>query len=313
MFQKLNQPVWPNSRFNLTTPLSLILAGLSAAVGVPLYLRGYTYEGSAIAYMLGGIFLFYPYYSARFTGYMTWLVMMCFVPISIWLQNKGVETMSWHYRPRVEYLVWITKPGEGWWLWTRHLWLGNDMPAMEYAFYLLFGMFQMTFYALYSNWLPNHWFEQPHRALKWIFPLLFPLLFAGFIAIYFMFPKPGKTDYLYWLTGVGYVVTGGAYVISRNYRRYTQSPAYWIWLVGMGLLFMPAWEFFHSCLNHDWVYNLENTFPPAYTFKGAGIPISEFFGYITTATTFQALMLLFIRRFGRVVIKNYELVPFSRL
>jgi len=75
---------------------------------------------------------------------------------------------------------------------------------------------------------------------------------------------------------------------------------------------MPVWEFFHSCYNQDWVYNLENTFPAAYSWRGAGVPISEFFGYITTATTFQALMLLFVRQFGRVVIKNYKLVPFSQ-
>ena len=275
-------------------------------------MEGYTYEGSAIGYMLGGFFLFLPYYSARFTSWMTWLVLTCFVPISIWLQNKGVETQSWHYRPKEEYLCWITASGEGWWHWTRHLWLGNDMPAMEYAFYVLFGLFQMTLYSLYSHVLPDHWFEQVQPKLKWVFPVVFSLLFAGFVGIYFLYPKPGKTDYLYWLTGVGYVVTGGAYWVSKNYRRYAQSPAYWIWVVGMGVVFMPVWEFFHCCYNRDWVYEPANTFPPLYTWRGVGVPVSEFFGYITTATTFQALILLFIRRFGKSVIKDFQLVPFSR-
>lgn len=311
MLAKLNLPLWPKGRLNLTTPLSLILAGGSAVLGTWLYLRGFAYEGSTIAYMLGGVIFGWPYYSARFTGYMTWLVMMCFVPISIWLQNKGVETGSWHYRPHEGYLAWLTKAGEGWWHWTRHLWLGNDMPAMEYAFYPLFGLFQMTMYSLYSHLLPDHWFEQAHRKLCWVFPVVFVPMLIGFAWMFFRFPNPGKTDYLYWLTWVGYIITGGAYLVSSNYRRYVKSPAYWIWVAGMGLVFMPIWEFFHCCYNNDWVYNLENTFPAAYTWRGAGIPISEFFGYITTATTFQALMLLFIRRFGKVVIKNYKLVPFS--
>jgi hypothetical protein len=312
MWRTLNQPLWPQSRFSLTTPLSLLLTAGCLVGGGWLYGRGFTYEGAAIGYMLGGIFLFHPYYSAQYTGYMTWLILMCFVPMSIWLQNKGVETMSWHYRPREEYLAWITKSGEGRGHWTRHLWLGNDMPAMEYAFYLLFGMFQMTLYSFYSHLLPNHWFERPRPRLKWIFPVLFPLLFAGFVGIFFMFPKPGKTDYLYWLTGVGYVVTIAAFGLSRNYRDYARSRAYWLWVVGMGGLFMPVWEWFHSCRNHDWVYNLDNTFPPAYVWRGAGVPISEFFGYLTTATTFQALILLFVRRFGKSVIRDYDRVPFSR-
>ena len=312
MFQKLNQPLWPQSKLSLTTPMSLLLAGASMVVGVWLYVRGFPYEGSAIAYMLGGVVFAWPYYSARFTFYMTWLVMMCFVPMSIWLQNKAVEVDAWSYRPHEGYLVWFTKAGEGWWRWSRHLWLGNDMPAMEYVFYPLFGLFQMTLYSLFSHLLPDDWFEQPHRHLRWVFPVVFLPLTAGFAWIYFKYPKPGVTDYIYWLTWVGFVVTGGAYAVSRNYRAYSRAPAYWIWAVGMGVIFMPPWEFFHSCFNRDWVYNPAQTFPALISWRGAGIPLSEFFGYITTATTFQALMLLFILKFGKVVIKNYELVPFSR-
>lgn len=53
-------------------------------------------------------------------------------------------------------------------------------------------------------------------------------------------------------------------------------------------------------------------FPFFVTYRGAGIPLSELLGYLTTATTFQGLMLLFIRKFGKIVIKDYALVPFSR-
>jgi hypothetical protein len=312
MLAKLNQPLWPQSRFSLTTPLSLILTGLSVVVGVTLYLRGYTYEGATLAYMVGGILFAWPYYSARFTWCMTFLVMSCFIPISIYAQNKAVESGSWYYRPPEGYLLWITKAGEGWGYWTRHLWLGNDMPAMEYFFYPLFCLFHVTLFSLFSHLLPDHWLEQKHPRLRWVFPIVFGLALVAFGAIYFIFPNHNCTDYLYWLAAVGYVITLIAYAISPNYRAYTQSPAFWIWAVGMGGMFMPCWEFFHCCLNRDWIYDRANTFPFFVTYRGVGIPLSELLGYLTTATTFQGLMLMFIRKFGKVVIKNYSLVPFSR-
>lgn len=312
MLAKLNTPLWPDGRFSLTTPLSLLLPGLSIVVGVCLYRRGYTYEGATLVYMVGGILFAWPYYSARFTWCMTFLVLSCFIPISIWAQNKAVESGSWHYRPLDGYLLWITKPGEGWGQWTRHLWLGNTMPAMEYFFYPLFCLFHVTLFSLFSHLLPDHWFEQPHPRLRGVFPVVFGVALLAFGAIYFIFPNPNCTDYLYWLAGVGYAITVVAYASSPNYRTYTQSPAFWLWLVGMGALFMPCWEFFHCCLNRDWIYARANTFPFFVTYHGAGIPLSELLGYLTTATTFQGLMLMFIRKFGKVVIKNYSLVPFSR-
>ena len=312
MLNALNQPLWPQSKLSLTTPLSLLLTGASVVAGVWLYARGYTYEGAALAYMLGGILFAWPYYLARFTWYMTFLVMSCFIPASVWAQNKAVEAGSWYYRPHEGYLAWITKGGEGWGHWTRHLWLGNDMPAMEYAFYPMFCLFQVTLYALYSHLLPDHWFERAHPKLRWLFWIVITPVLASFVAIYFLFPNPNCTDYLYWLAGLGYVITVAAWFISPNYRAYTRSPAFWIWVLFMAVTFMPVWEFFHCCLNHDWIYERANTFPFYLTYRGAGIPISELLGYLTSATTFQGLMLLFIRKFGKIVIKNYELVPFSR-
>ena len=110
-------------------------------------------------------------------------------------------------------------------------------------------------FALFSHLLPDHWFEQRHPRLRWVFPIVITLVVSAFVAIYFIFPNPNATDYLYWLAGVGYVITLVAYAISSNYRDYTQSPAFWIWVVGMAGMFMPAWEFFHCCLNHDWIYD----------------------------------------------------------
>lgn len=311
MLAKLNAPLWPQGRLSLTTPLSLILTALSVLLGIYFYRQGYTYEGATLVYMLGTVLFTWPYYSARYTGYMTWLVMMSFVPMSIWLQNKGVETQAWYYRSHDSYMAWICKSGEGWWRWTRHGWLGNDMPAMEYIFYPLFCFFQITLYAFFSHLLPDRWFEQKHASLKYVFPVLFVLLFAGFISLYFLFSKPGETDYVYWLTGVGYAVTGVAYCVSKSFRNYTQSPAFWIWLVGMGMLFLPLWEIYHCCINRDWVYDPNHTFPFLYSFRGAGFPVSQPFGYITTATTFKALMMLLILKFGHIVVKNPELVPYS--
>jgi hypothetical protein len=311
MWEKLNQPLWPAGRLSLTTPLSLLLTLGSVVAGVVSYARGYTYEGAALIYMLGGVCFTWPYYRARYTGWMTALVLMSLVPIAIWLQNKGVENVAWHYRSTDGYWLWLTQTGQGWGRWTRHFWLGNEMPAMEYVFYPGFGIFQMSVYSLYSHVLPDHWFEEPQRHLKYLFPAVYLPLLGAFIAAYVIY-QPQYTDYLYGLTALGFVITIAAYAGSPNYRRYTQSPAFWYWTVGMGIVFMTSWEFVHSCWNHDWVYNPARTFPPLYSYRGAPMPISECFGYISTAMTFQAIMLMLIRRFGNVVIKNYDLVPFSK-
>jgi len=311
MLTKLSQPLWPHGRLNLTTPLNLLLTACCVVTGIVLYRRGYTYEGATLVYMLGAVIFSWPYYACRYTGYMSWLVFMSFVPMSIWLQNKGVETEAWYYRPHEGYLAWITKPGEGWWQSTRHFWLGNDMPAMEYVFYPLFCFFQVTLYAMFSHLLPDHWFEQPKPAMKFAFPIVFVLLLAGFFSLPFLYPRPGQTDYVYWLTAVGYLITAITYCLSRNYRLYTQSPAFWIWLVGMGLIFLPLWEMYHCGINRDWVYDTHHTMPELYSCRGAGFPISQPFGYLTTATTFKALMMLLVLKFGHLVVKNPKLVPFS--
>lgn len=312
MLAKLNTPLWPHSKLSLTTPLSLLLTVLSATAGIWLYRKGYTYEGATLVYMLGGILFAWPYYSSQFTWRMTALVLSSFVPVSIWAQNKAVQSGSWHYRPHNEYLLWITNEGEGWKAWTRHLWLGNDMPAMEYLFYPLFCLFQITIFSLYMHVLPDRWFEQKHPKLRFVFPIVIALVVSAFVAIYFIFPNPHCTDYLYWLAGVGYAITLFGYAISWKYRNYTQTPAFWIWAVGMGGLFMFCWEFFHCCLNHDWIYNRANTFPFFITYHGCGIPLSELLGYLTTATTFKALMLLLTLEFGFVLIKNPTRIPFCK-
>lgn len=309
----LNSPLWPDSRLNLTTPISLVLTVASIVAGVLTYRAGYTYEGATLIYMLGGVCFAWPYYSARYNRYMTYLVVLSFVPLSIWLQNKGVESGAWYYRDHEAYLAWITKSGEGWGRWTRHFWLGNDMPAMEYAFYPLFCFFQITLYCLYSHLLPDRLFEQPVRRMRHLFLPVFLLLLAGFASLPFLWPSDGQTDYVYWLTGVGYAITGATYWRNKKYRAYTETPAFWIWLVGMGLLFLPLWEIYHCCLNHDWVYDPQHTLPALYSFNGAGFPVSQPFGYVTTATTFKALMMLLIFNFGHILIKNPGLIPTENL
>ncbi|HEY6167964.1 MAG TPA: hypothetical protein VI454_07995 [Verrucomicrobiae bacterium] len=310
---KLRQPIRPEARLHLTTPLHVLLVGVCIVAGVWLYARGYTYEGSVLAYMLGGVIFAYPYYSARFTSWMTFLVLGSLVPATIWLQNKGVENVLWTYPVEKPLLLHhITKTGEGFWRWSRHLWLGNDMPVMEYLFYPLFGLFHMTGFALYTHFVPTHRFEEEHRWLRHAFLGFMIPLFAVFIWVYFKFPNPNATDYTYWMTGlIGFATTFLCWAVSGGFKSYTRTPAFWIWAIGVGLGFMTAWEFFHVCINHDWVYNLKNTFPAAYEFNGAGIPFTDFFGYLVTATVFQALMYFFMTRLGHIVVKNTALVPFA--
>jgi len=310
----LREPLWPNSRLNHTTPLNLVLVGGCVVAGVWLYARGLTYEGSALAYMLGGVIFAYPYYRVRFTSGMTFLVLGSLVPATIWLQNKGVENGLWHYPTDKTYWLVLTKTGEGWWQWTRHLWLGNDMPAMEYVFYPLFGFFHMTGFALYTHYLPDRWFEQEQRWLRHTFVAVMVPILTVFVWVYFLFPAPpGVTDYTYWMTGIiGFAATFGSWLVSPAFRRYTRTPAFWMWVAGVGVVFMAAWEWFHCCINHDWVYDLSNTFPALYIFRGAGIPFTDFFGYLVTATVFQAMMFFFITRLGSIVLRDPALVPLSR-
>ena len=309
---KLRQPIRPKGLFPLTTPLHVLLAGACVVVGVLLYAKGYTYEGSALAYMLGGVIFAFPYYSARFTSWMTFLVLGSLVPATIWLQNKCVENALWFYPPDKHYVLFLTKGGQGWWHWTRHLWLGNDMPAMEYVFYPLFGFFHMTGFALYTHFLPTHRFEQEHRRLRHAFLAFMIPVVAVFIWVHFKFPNPNATDYMYWMTGlIGLTTTFACWFVSRGFRSYTRTPAFWIWVGGVGVVFMTAWEFFHCPINHDWIYNLRNNFPALYVFNGAGLPFANWFGYLTTATVFQALMYFFMTRLGHIVVKNTALVPFA--
>jgi hypothetical protein len=308
----LRRPLWPRGRLNLTTPLHLLLVAACVAGGGWLYARGYTYEGSALAYMLGGVIFAYPYYAARYTAWMTYLVLGSLVPATIWLQNKGVEVELWHYPAEKPVLASITRAGEGWGNWTRHLWLGNDMPAMEYVFYPLFGFFHMAGFALFSHWLPDRWFEQPHKTLQHAFLAVMAPVFGLFVWAYFSCRKPGVTDYTYWMTGlIGFATTFVCWAASPNFRAYGRTPAFWIWVGAVGVVFMTAWEFFHVCLNHDWVYDLRHTYPPLYRFNGAGIPFTDWFGYLVTATVFQALMFFFITRLGHLVIRDERLVPFG--
>jgi hypothetical protein len=295
-----------------TTPLNLLLVVACVTVGAVLYWQGYTYEGSVLAYMIGGIVFAWPYYTARYTWWMTSLVFAAVVPTTIWLQNKAVEVGLWGYPATKEYwLGWITRQGDGPWQWSRHLWLGNDMPVMEYAFYPLFCFWQVTLYALYSHRLPDRWFEEKHARLTFAFPLVYGVITAAWLAAFFVFPNPRATDYAYWMMGFGFAITWAAWLRSPSFRVYSTSPAFWLWFFLIAVVFLPIWEAFHIGINRDWAWNIENTFPAIYTFRGAQLPVHELFGYVTTATTFQALMFFYIRALGPVVIKDRRLVPFS--
>jgi hypothetical protein len=309
----LRQPLWPGGRLNLTAPLHLLLTMACLLLGVILYRRGFTYEGSVLAYMVGGIVFAWPYYAVRYTGWMTALVFSSIVPATILLQNKAVEVGLWGYPEGKQYLLgWLIRAGEGPGRWTRHLWLGNDMPVMEYLFYPAFCLWLVVLYALFSHLLPDRWFEEEQQWLRPLFVWVFGPITATWLALYFLFPNPRATDYAWWMMGAGYAITWLAWFRSPAFRAYTKCPAFWLWFFLLAVLILPVWEAFHIGINHDWAWNIPNTFPAAYTFRGASLPIHEFFGYFTSATTFQALMFFFIRQLGTVVVKDYALVPFSR-
>ena len=88
---RISEPLWPQSRsLNRTSPRNLLLVAASVAAGVWLYRAGYTYEGAAAFFMLAGAVFAFPYYYCRYTGWMTYLVFVGLMPLSIWLQCRGV-------------------------------------------------------------------------------------------------------------------------------------------------------------------------------------------------------------------------------
>ncbi len=299
-----SRPLWPNGRWNLTRPVHLAMLAACVVGGLALYLKGYTYEGSTVAYMLGGVILAWPYYAARYRGQMTFVIMATLIPATIWLQNKCVEVGLWTYAPGKPYLLWVTREGQGWWGWTRHLWLGSDMPAMELLFYPLFGLFHMTLWALFVHVTPRRWSTEPHPALLRLFPWVMGFTLVAFAAAHFAWSRPGVTDYSYWMAGgLGFSSTLVGYWLVPAFRAATRTPAFWLWYVGMGWAFMIPWEWFHTAFNGDWVYRLERTYPAMYTWGGVhGVPVSELFGYAAMTTTFQALFHLAERVFGGAVV-----------
>ena len=108
---KLCSPAFANSKIinswgNLLTALAAFIAGIL------IFSAGYTYEGHMFFLFIAPAIFGWPYYTQIFTYKMT-LLIMAFIPITIWLQNKNVEVGTWYYPEGHKYIGWITEQGQG--------------------------------------------------------------------------------------------------------------------------------------------------------------------------------------------------------
>jgi hypothetical protein len=108
-----------------------------------------------------------------------------------------------------------------------------------------------------------------------------------------------------WSIFIGPVVfVWAALAFSKSYRRHTRTPAFWLWILLVGCLYMPAWEFFHSCINRDWTYVANNPMPPLYIYNGSPIPVVEPFGYVGVSVLFPALLSLLRDYLGKWMLRQ---------
>lgn len=264
---------------------------LGASLGILLYLRGYTYEGGMLAYMLPVWIIGRPYFAKRFTGFVPLFAVALLVPPLIYIQNAGVTARNWEYGGQHRFLLGIITPeGDGPLQWTRWLWLGTSMPAVEYLFYPAMSYFMLMSFALFTSALPDRANLERSPARGRCFYVAYAVFTAGFLALLLLREPSDVMDHNWYVMAVGITTGWLGLLVSRSFRELIRTRAMWWWLLFMGCGFQPLWEFFHSCLNHDWVYVTGRTMPAAYTFNGAPITLVEPFGYIAVTVTFPALI-----------------------
>jgi len=278
--------------------------------GVILYTKGFTYEGMAFFVMVSGTIFCFPYYQKIFTWVMTAFVFTALLPAAIWLQNKGIEGGMWYYPPDHPYFFGlITKTGQGWKNWSQILWLGNDMPVMEYIFYPLFCFFNVVLYCFFTHLVPDKWEKYSPHFSKFYWFLL--VLVGAYFALPFFF-DPHGIDYDYGLIAVGSVISLFTFFKNKAFRRWLASPAGFFYVLLVGAIFYPAWEFIHSLVNHDWIYEMDNLYTPAaYCYNDACISYYEILAYLTIPFVFQAIFYNAIRIFGKIVIRDPKNFPFA--
>jgi hypothetical protein len=304
-----SQPLWPNSRLDRTTAAQVAFALSLVLAGALVYARGITYEGALLGYMASSIVIAQPYFLKEYRLRVPFLVLLLQLPRVIAAQVQGVSIGNWYYRPDAHYLLGrITADGQGPFKWTRLLYFGAEMPVMEYLYYPSQGYFQMTLMALFLSVLSPRLVKTERRWLGWGFYAFFSLFTLCFLWVYTLrvIDIPDGN----WSIFRGpLVLTWLALIFSKTFRKLTRTPAMWLWILCMGCLFMPLWEFFHSCVDRDWIYVANHPMPPLYIFNGSPIPVVEPFGYVGVSILFPALLSLLRDFLGNWTLREPATVP----
>ena len=187
-----------------------------------------------------------------------------------------------------------------------------NMPFMEYLFYPIFFIFNMTVYCFFSHILPRKPFEQVSKYFRFMHYFLLLLAVYALLVTFIYDYHLDNVDYGYLFPALALVVLLIIYAINSSYREWLSSPAAFIWLILMGFIYLPIWEYFACLVWHDWLYDISKTTPAGYCAMGHCIPIYEIILYPTVALAFSALFFRMIQAFKKEVIKDYNLFPFAK-
>ena len=259
--------------------------------GLYSYRLGYTYEGSLAFYLLPVCVLGLPYILADYRPVFVPLATLSLLPVLILIQNHGVRAGNWSYPSDKRFILgYVSEQGDGPLGWTRLLWTGVEMPAIEYLFYPLMGCFMLATFALLKQLVDRRAFIRTRQSGQ-VFVLSYAALCVPFLWLRLAHDKP-VMDHNWYLIALGLVTGWLAYALSASFRALVETRFWWHWLLLMGCGIQPLWEFGHSCINHDWIYDPARTMPTLYEFNGAPISVVEIFGYVAVGVTFPGIQCL---------------------
>jgi hypothetical protein len=306
LWQTLRRPLWPDSRLELTTPLTFLLMGLSILLGIICYVKGYTFDGGTLVYLVPLVIFSRKYYARAYKGWAFLLILVALIPFGNYVQQKLQEYVQMFHPPASYLLGRVTAEGDGPFKWTRFIYTGQELPAIDGSVdHLLLSYWFSTAFMIFFHWLPER-FKQPSKAARngfYGFFILFSVLFA---VLPQLFPnKSGRSmDYLWLMTSMSFVYTWIGLALSKSFRRLVSTPGMLMWMAFMGLVLSPMFETLHSNINNDYIYPAENNMTVLFTLNGAPITVNAPFYHIGYSVLFPAFLGIFTDLLARFTVRD---------
>jgi hypothetical protein len=315
-WQLFNTPMWPSSRLELTTPLHLVLMAVSLALGLLCYARGYTFDGGTLVYLAVLVLFARPYYTRAYRGWAFFLILMALIPVGNVIQNKIMEAGQLAHPTHANYLLGrVTAEGDGPFKWTRFIYTGQELPALDGSVdHLLLSYMFSTVFVMFLHFLPER-FKRPNRASQVAYYVFF-IAFTGLFAVLpRVFPNQAgqEIDWLWLMTSMSFVYTWLALAFSKSYRALVKTPAMLLWMVLMGLMLSPTFEAIHSCLNHDYWYAADKNMTTMFMCNGVPITVNAPFYHMGYALVFPAFLGLGMDFLRKLTVKDSTFIYTAEL